>query len=174
MIFLWQRCKIPSFEPMHSKLYGFDSLEFGGFKELLNILFAHSVIFIVVKLLSLAIFVVEFLLTLLDFINGCRLLIYFTVIDFQKLFSGPSVRTSINTQEMDIIFVSHGFLKLCVDFFVLRRFILFVDFFCFFLWIIFLLLGFLLLLSFFELLNILLKIGHLILFIRICFGVLQY
>ena len=52
MIFLRQWCEIPSLEPVHPKLNGFNGLELGEFHEFLDFFFVHSVIFIVVELFS--------------------------------------------------------------------------------------------------------------------------
>ena len=68
VVFLRQRRKIPSLEPMQPKLNGFYGFEFGRLQKLFDIFFAHTVIFIVVKLLSLPVLIIELFLFLLDLV----------------------------------------------------------------------------------------------------------
>lgn len=122
MVLLGQRCEVPCLQPMDTKLDALYSFELRLLDELFHIFLWHPMVLIVVKiLLLLDIFVLVVLFTDFFFFllrDFCVLCCYLSWIEFEEVFCYPSIHTSVLTQVMDVILISHWFRKLS-EFFLL-------------------------------------------------------
>ena len=95
MILLWKGCKVPRFKPVLTKLNRFNSFKLCLSNEFINFFFVHAMILIIEQVLLLSIVIVFSLFLLTLPVKFSFLVHDFLWVDFKRLFSNPSIISSV-------------------------------------------------------------------------------